>query len=83
MTIQTTIIITATGPGSKTALAECSQSIPELPDLLIDCISEWAEGFLGEHDDPDIVWTVNVKLGGDFVYTAQTVSPKSLPFPKL
>ena len=51
-----TIGITATGVGSRSALAEAASSLDDLRTI----IEDWCEGFEGEADDPEVEWSVTV-----------------------
>ena len=61
MIIKMIIEVTATGRGSKSALAELKEDIMELESLIQQAAEEWAEQHEGDAEDPEIEWSVQAE----------------------
>ena len=54
--------LTATGKGSKSALAEAGENFADLESLIQEEILNWADQWEGESEDPKIEWDCTVEV---------------------
>jgi len=62
MKLKLIISLHASGTGAKSANAEAQNYIDDIPGLVEETLSDWVEDFQGNHDEPDIEWSVNCKV---------------------